>query len=71
MQERPTYEDMLRALGRYADRKGLKQICLLEVEGGMILQGSILVPTQEGYRLSLETEAFTHEDLEKLMGGNP
>jgi hypothetical protein len=36
---RQDWEDVLRAVGAYADRERIKEILLLELEGGILLQG--------------------------------
>ncbi len=36
---RQDWEDVLRAVGAYADRERLKEILLLELDGGILLQG--------------------------------
>src|SRR5437879_13689773 len=39
---RQDWEDVLRAVGAFADRERLKEILLLELEGGFVLQGLAL-----------------------------
>ena len=61
------YEQAFRALGRVAEKKGLRSICLLELEGGIVLQGQVLKNTSEGYVLTMDTTVFRREELENLM----
>jgi hypothetical protein len=61
------YERTLRALGRVAEKKGLRNICLLELDGGVILQGQSVRSTREGYVLVMETSVFKRDELESLM----
>ena len=61
------YEEALRAIGREAERKGLRNLCVMELEGGVVLQGQILKNTQEGYILSIETSVFKREEVETLV----
>ena len=60
------YERVLRAIGRLAEEQRLRDICILEVEGGVVLQGQALVSTRDGYQLVSRTKVLSHDDLEKL-----
>ena len=62
-----SYERVLRALGKVAAKKGLRSLCLLELDGGVVLQGQMVRNTREGYVLTLETSVFNREELERLM----
>ncbi len=62
-----SYERALRALGKVAERKGLRNVCLLELDGGVVLQGQAVRNTQEGYVLTLETSVFKRDELESLI----
>lgn len=64
--KRMDYEQVLQAIGRLVGEQRLRDICILEVEGGMVLQGQALVGTTEGYQLVPRTKLLNHEDLEKL-----
>lgn len=61
------YEEALQAVGRYAEKERLRDICLLEVEGGMVIQGHALITTREGFGLALRTKILSHDDLERLL----
>jgi len=61
------YEEALRAVGRYAEKERLRDICLLEVEGGMVIQGRALINTREGFDFALRTKILSHDDLERLL----
>ncbi len=61
------YERVLQAVGRLAENQRLRDICILEVEGGVVLQGQALVSTREGYHVASRTKVLSHEDLDKLM----
>jgi hypothetical protein len=61
-----SYERALQAIGRQVEERRLRDICILEVEGGLVLQGQAIVSTREGYQLVSKTEVLSHEDLEKL-----
>ena len=62
-----SYEQALRALGKVAERKGLRNVCLLELDGGVVLQGQAVRNTREGYVLTLETSVFKRDELESLI----
>lgn len=61
------YEDALQAVGRYAEKERLRDICLLEVEGGMVIQGRAIINTREGFDFVLRTKILSHDDLERLL----
>lgn len=64
---RRDYERVLQAIGRLAEEQRLRNICILEVEGGMVLQGQALISTREDYHLVPKTQVLSHEDLERLI----
>jgi len=61
------YEEALQAVGRYAEKERLRDICLLEVEGGMVVQGRALMSTRKGFDFVLRTKVLSHDDLERLL----
>ena len=63
---RMNYEKVLRAIGHVAEEQRLRDICILEVEGGVVLQGQALVSTRDDYQLIRKTRVLSHGDLEKL-----
>ncbi len=62
------YEEALQAVGRYAEKERLRDLCLLEVEGGMVVQGHALISTREGFDLALRTKVLSYEELERVLG---
>ncbi len=66
-QPRLSYEQVLQAVGRYAEKERLRDICLLEVERGMIIQGRALISTREGFNYDLRTKILSHDDLKRLL----
>jgi len=66
---RTDYEYILQAIGRLAQQQRLRDICVLEVEGGMVVQGEAVVSTREGYHRVSNTRVLSHEDLDKLVRG--
>jgi len=61
------YEQVLQAVGRMIETQKLRDICILEVAGGIVLQGQALVSTREGYHLVSKTRLLSHEDLEQMV----
>lgn len=43
-----TYEQRLRALGRLIDQQEMQDLCILEVEGGVVVSGVGRAHTHEG-----------------------
>lgn len=60
------YEQALRVIGHLAEEQRLRDICVLEIEGGLVLHGDALVGTSQGYQLVPRTQEFSREDLEEL-----
>ncbi|MBI5956926.1 MAG: hypothetical protein HY871_07980 [Chloroflexi bacterium] len=60
-------EDLMRAVGRYMDRHKLKNVCVLQVEGGVVVQGTATVYTSEAYQDALETYTISLEELQALI----
>lgn len=65
--KRMKYERTLQAVGRLAEKQRLRDICILEVEGGVVLQGQALVSTRDALHLVSKTKVLSHEDLAKLI----
>jgi hypothetical protein len=60
------YERVLQAVGRLVEERRLRDICILQVEGGLVLQGQELISTKDGYQLVSRTRVLGHEDLDRL-----
>jgi hypothetical protein len=61
------YERTLQAIGRLAEKQRLRDLCILEVEGGILLQGRALVSGREGFNLVSKTRVLSHDDLEQMI----
>jgi len=61
------YPSILYALGNFIEEQRWRDICILEVEGGMIVQGTNVVSTREGYQYAMETRLFNHDELAKMV----
>ena len=60
------YQDILRAAGRAIDGKGLRNVRIVEVEDGLLVQGSPSAGPA-GSPPRIETITLTHADLERLL----
>jgi hypothetical protein len=61
------YEQVLQAVGRLAEKQRLRDLCILEIEGGLVLQGRALVNTSTGFNLVPSTKVLSHDDLEEMV----
>ena len=57
------YEKILRAIGKYCDQHKLDEVCLLEFEKGVVLQGLRVESTSEGYIRELVSETWSYEQI--------
>ena len=68
---RQDWEDVLRAIGAFADRERLKEILLLELEGGFVLQGLALPESGQWSesvgQLAARTYELTDEQVAVLL----
>jgi len=68
---RQDWEDVLRAVGAFADRERLKEILLLELEGGFVLQGLALPESGQWSesvgQLAARTYELTDEQVAVLL----
>jgi hypothetical protein len=60
------YEKILRAVGRYCDKHRLEEVCLIEFEKGIILQGLQVESTSDGYTRRLISETWAYEQLANM-----
>jgi hypothetical protein len=61
------YERALQAIGRLAGKQRLRDLCVLEVEGGLVLQGRALVSAREGFNLVSRTRVLSHDELDQMI----
>lgn len=61
------YEKILRAVGKYCDQHHLEEVCLLEFEKGVILQGLQVEATNEGYIRRLVSETWSFEQIASMV----
>lgn len=62
-----SYERALQAIGRLAEKQRLRDVCILEVEGGIVLQGRALLSTRDAFNLVSRTKVLSHEDLDQMI----
>jgi hypothetical protein len=60
------YEKMLQAIGRYCDERKLDEVCLLEFEKGIVLQGLQVDSTSEGYIRQLVSATWSFEQIAEM-----
>jgi len=65
--KRLNYERALQAIGRLAEKQRLRDICILEVEGGIVLQGRALLSTRDAFNLVSRTRVLSHEELDQMI----
>ena len=59
-------EEMFRGLTRFSEKENLRDLCILEVEGGVVVQGNALIDTKAGFGVALRTRTLTHDQLREL-----
>lgn len=64
--KRTEYQDVLRALGSYIDERGYKDVRIMEVEDGLILQGRVAERNDLG-NMSYETVLITDDDIRDMV----
>jgi hypothetical protein len=62
-----SYERALQAIGRLAEKQRLRDVCILEVEGGIVLQGRALLSSRDGFNLVSRTRVLSHDELDQMM----
>jgi hypothetical protein len=61
------YERTLQAVGRLAEKQRLRDLCILEVDGGLVLQGRALVSARDGFNLVSRTRVLSHDELDRMI----
>jgi len=70
---RQDFEEVLRSLGAYLDGRGLKDVLVLEVPDGFVVQGLAVVGASSSAwsesmgQVETETVTFTEEDIARFM----
>lgn len=68
-QKKTDYAKVLAAIGAFASKQGMDDVCILEFEHGMILTGSTIVEVGEILNRHQVTHIFSTEDLQKMVKG--
>jgi hypothetical protein len=63
------YPEAFAAIGRLIVQKGLRDVCVLEFEHGLIVTGSVLFEAGENYQRRIETHVLSNEDLNRMIKG--
>ena len=63
------YAKALAAIGNFAAKQGLGDICVMEFEEGMILIGSKIYETGEILNRQSVSHIFSVDDLQKMIRG--
>lgn len=61
------YPELFRAVAHFVEREHLKDVCVLELEGGVLIQGYALIGTTQGFDRALKTQTLTHDELRQLL----
>ena len=61
------YEKLLMIIGRYIQSERLTQVCVLEVRGGLVVQGLAAVPSGDTNELVMRTQTFDRNALRELL----
>ena len=61
------YEDVMRALGYFIDQNNLREICIVELNEGILVRGTSHTANRTGFLSLSESYLFTNEDLERIV----
>jgi hypothetical protein len=64
---RVDYEDVLRAIGHFIDEHNFKEICIIELEEGILVRGLVYSAQRAGARTISEAYLFTNEDIDRIL----
>ena len=64
---RVNYQDVLRAIGHFIDEHNFKEICILEIEEGILVRGMVYSANRQGFRTISEAYLFTNDDIDQLL----
>ena len=60
------YHETFAALGKWITHRNLRDVCLMEFEGGMIVTGSLFFDKGESSGRTIETTVFSFDELRRL-----
>ncbi len=61
------YPELFSAIGHFVATRKLRDVCVMEFEGGMIVSGSTFFERGEGFGRAIETRVFSFDDLLQLV----
>lgn len=64
------YEAILAAIGRRLDREKWMQVCVMELDGGILVQGMCIVPTTDAYAAAMRTQVLDQETLREMVAAS-
>ncbi len=64
---RINYQDVLRAIGHFIDEHNFKEVCILEIEEGILVRGLVYSANRQGFRTISEAYLFTNDDIDQLL----
>lgn len=63
------YPEMMSVVGRFIAKRGIKDVCVMEFENGIIVTGYALYETGEVMGRRMETHVLSVADLQRLAKG--
>ncbi|HET6261012.1 MAG TPA: hypothetical protein VFG99_02095 [Chloroflexia bacterium] len=64
---RMEYEDVFRAIGYFIDQNSMKEVCIIELQEGILVRGLRYTAERGGYHTISESFLFTNQDLENIV----
>ncbi|HEX9988970.1 MAG TPA: hypothetical protein VGE45_10905 [Chloroflexia bacterium] len=64
---RMEYEDVFRAIGYFIDHNNMKEVCIIELQEGILVRGLRYTAERGGYHTISESFLFTNQDLENIV----
>lgn len=61
------YTDLFGALGKFIESKGIKDVCVMEFEEGVIVTGTVVYEVTGGYRRRQDTFILSGDELRLLL----
>src|SRR3954462_15933994 len=64
---RMDYEDVLRAIGHFIDEHNFKEVCIIELEEGILVRALVHPANRRGLRTISQAYPFTNEDIDHIL----
>ncbi len=62
-----SYTEIFAALGKFVTSKGLKDVCIMEFEDGLIVTGTAVYEVTGGFRRTVDTYVMSADEIRLLM----